>query len=181
VSTTLTRVGSDRSVLVQFAAAEMKAIQALVLGDEITCSERVELAATLRAAQRPTITWSEIDGLHVIHAPGHVVRIYSELAGLAAARASMAAPRQHRARAADFALPGAKYPDVSVRAALTRAAAFLRPLCEPLADAVDSIRVLGGCLAFKANGMADIVIEGLKTEHPSGGQQEGRTGVDESM
>jgi len=111
MSTTLTRPGTDRSVLVQFAAAQMKAIQALVLGDDITCSERVELAAALRAAQRPTITWSEPEpGLHVIHAPGHVVRIYSDLIGLAAARADGSAwPTQRqggRLRVAGGQVPG---------------------------------------------------------------------------
>jgi len=158
--TTLTRPGADRSVLVQFAAAQMKAIQALVLGDDITCGERVELAAALRAAQRPTITWSEPEpGLHVLHAPGHVVRIYSDLIGLAAARAAMQRPGQPAAPASDFALPGAKYPDVAVRAALTRAAAFLADVCAPLSIAVDSIRVLDQYVVWNPSGAVDIVIE----------------------
>ena len=158
--TTLTRPGTARGFLVQLAAAEMKAVQALLLGDDITCGERVELAAALRAAQRPTIRWSEPEpGLHVIHAPGHVVRIYSDLIGLAAARAAMAAPGQRSARAAAFALPGAKYPDVAVRAALTRAAAFLADVCPPLSIAVDSIRVLDQYVVWNPSGAVDVLIE----------------------
>jgi len=179
MSTTLTQPGSDRSVLLQLTAEQCRAVVSLALGDHVSCADRLALQRALNHGQRPTITWSEMDGLHVIGAPGHVVRIYSDLIGLAAARAAIARPGQRSA--ADFALPGAKYPGVAVRAALTRAAAFLRPLCEQLADAVDSIRVLNGCLAFKANGLADIVIEGLKTEHVSGGQHQRRTGDDESM
>ena len=179
--TALTKPGSSSDLLTQLAAAECDAIIRLALGDDVPHAQRVAVLNAMRAARRQSITWSETECLHVIDAPGRHVRVYSDLIGLAAARAALARPGQRSARAADFALPGAKYPEISCRAALTRAAAFLRPLCETLADAVDSIRVLDGCLAFKANGMADIVIEGLKTEHPSGGQQEGRTGVDESM
>jgi hypothetical protein len=179
--TALTRPGSSSDLLTQLAAAECDAIIRLALGDDVPHAQRVAVLNAIRAARRQSITWSEMDGLHVIDAPGRHVRIYSDLSGLAAARAALASAGQRSARAADFALPGAKYPDVAVRAALTRAAAFLRPLCETLADAVDSIRVLDGCLAFKANGLADIVIEGLKTDYVSGGLQQCRTGDDELM
>ena len=46
-----------------------------------------------------------------------------------------------------------------MRATLTRAAGFLRPLCEPLADAVDTIRVLDDFVVYNATGAVAIVIE----------------------
>jgi len=161
MSTTLTRPGSSSELLTQLAAAECDAIIRLALGDDVPHAQRVAVLAAMRnTARRATITWSEPEpGRHVVHYGGRQARLWSELSGLAAARAAMKQPGQRAVRAGDFAQHGARYPDVAVRAALTRAAALLAGVCEPLAAAVESIRVLDGFIVFNPRGGADIVIE----------------------
>ena len=158
--TALTRPGTARGILIQLLAAEAKALERLVLGYDVSGADRVALHRAMLEGRRPTITWSEPEpGRHVIENNGAQVRLWSDLSGLAAARAAMKQPGQRAVRAAEYAQHGARYPDVAVRAALTRAAALLAGVCEPLAAAVESIRVLDGFVVFNPRGGADIVIE----------------------
>jgi len=159
--TALTRPGTNQQLLTQLAAAECDAIIRLALGDDVPHAQRVAVLAAMRnTARRPTITWSEPEpGRHVIEAPTGRIQLWSDLTGLAAARAAMKAPGQKAVRAAEFALPGARHADVACRAAIKRAAALLADVCETLAIAVDGIRVLDDFIVFNPRGAAaDIVI-----------------------
>jgi len=158
--TALTRQGAVADVLEQMEVEEISAILRLTRGDEVSPAQCQRIRAACRAALRPTITWAQpAPGLHSIEHNGRLLRVFSELAGLAAARAAMARPGQRVARAADFVEPGARFADVAMRAALRRAAAFMVDVSPPLSIAVDSIRVLDDFVVFSPRGAVDIVIE----------------------
>ena len=93
--------------MVQLAGEQIKAIMSLALGDDVTHAERVAVTRAFQHGQRPTITWAQpAPGVHTIDHAGRLLRVFSELAGLAAARAAMASPGQRTARATEFCEPG---------------------------------------------------------------------------
>ena len=141
----LTRPGSSADLLADLLA---------VIDDrEIGPGRREALRATLRAARRPTVRWAtpfpgdhHIEGVR--HRPG--------LVGLDAAYAAMSSPG-HGIRAADFCAPDAAHPDVAVRAAIKRAAAYLGAYSPALAAEVRSLRIVRGDVIYRPTGRCDVV------------------------
>jgi len=79
----------------------------LAPGDDVTHAERVAVTRAFQHGQRPTITWAQpAPGVHTIDHAGRSLRVFTELTGLAAARAAMASPGQRTARATEFCEPG---------------------------------------------------------------------------
>lgn len=132
---------------------------------DITPSRRERARAALQEASAPLeLTWTSVSGnTHLVEVSGGpqwspAVHFASDLVGLAIAREAMRTPGQRRATAAAFMAPGAKYPDVAARAALKRAATFLRHIQPALADAAAGIRVLGGCAVYNDSSALRIVV-----------------------
>ena len=141
----LTRPGSSAEILADLLA--------VIDNNEVAPGRREALRATLRAARRPTVRWAtpypgdhHIDGVR--HRPG--------LVGLDAAFAAMSLPG-HGVRCADFCAPDAAHPDVTVRAAIKRAAAYLDAYCPALAAEVRTLRVVRGDVIYRPTGRCDVV------------------------
>ena len=136
------------------SAAELLADMLAVVDDNpIAPGRREALRATLKAARRPTVRWStpfpgdhHIDGVR--HRPG--------LVGLDAAWCAMSTPG-HGVRAADFCAPETAHPDVTVRASIKRAAAYLEAYNPALAAEVRSLRVVRGDVIYRPTGRCDVV------------------------
>jgi hypothetical protein len=123
-------------------------------GDDLTLERRQAARAFINAWYRPTVRWaSPRPGEHIIDG----VRLRPELVGMDAAFCAAAAPGQRLVKAADFCAPGAAHPDIAIRAALKRAAAFLDAYSPGLAEAVRGMRVVGGHVVYKPSGRLDVV------------------------
>lgn len=135
------------------APDSLAGILKLLQGDDIEPALRRSIYAAIYAARRPSVRWaSPRPGLHIIDGEA----IDTDLMGMSAAFCAVGAPGRHVVRAADFAAPGAMHPDITVRAALARAVAFLRPLHAGLADAVATIKVEAGFVVWRNSGAIDI-------------------------
>lgn len=138
-----------------FASDSLSGILRLLQGEDISQQQRKAIYSAIYASQRPTVRWaSPRPGVHVIDDQ----TLNTVLMGMEAAFCAVGAPGRHLVRAADFAAPGAGHPDIAVRAALGRAAAFLRLIHAGLANAVASIKVEGGFVVYRPSGAIDIEV-----------------------
>ena len=141
----LTRPGSSAEILADLLA--------IVDDNEVVPGRREALRAALRAARRPTVTWRRLGpGLHEINGARH----RPELAGFEAAHCAISSPG-HGVRCADFCAPDAAHPDVTVRAAIKRAAAYLGAYCPALAAEVRTLRIVRGAVLYRPTGRCDVV------------------------